>query len=80
LKQFYCPKTIPEWQAFSRDLGALSEIEAMTERFRVIQMLNKNVRKVSKKTGSSIATVSRVAYSSHHHDEGGYKLVLERLN
>lgn len=73
-------KTIQECKIFFRDLCTLSEIEAMVERFQVAKMVNKNIpyREISKKTGSSTATVSRVAFWLHH-GMGGYRLVLERL-
>ena len=73
-------KTIDECRAFFRDLCTLSEIAAMAERFQVAKMLNKNIpyREISKKTGSSTATITRVAYWLNH-GLGGYKLVLKRL-
>jgi len=73
-------KSIKECKSFFRDLCTLSEIEAMTERFQVAKMVNRSIpyREVGKKTGSSTATVTRVAHWLHH-GMGGYKLVLERL-
>jgi len=73
-------KSIKECRAFFRDLCTLSEIKAMIERFQVAKMVRDNLpyREISKKTGSSITTVSRVAHWFHH-GTGGYKLVLDRL-
>lgn len=73
-------KSIKECQAFFRDLCTLYEIKAMTERFQSAKMLANNVsyREISKKTGSSTATITRVAHWLHH-GMGGYKLVLERI-
>ena len=73
-------KSIDECRAFFRDLCTLSEIEAMTERFQVAKMLNKNMpyREISKKTGSSTATITRVAYWLNH-GLSGYKLILKRI-
>ena len=73
-------KTIDECRAFFRDLCTLSEIGAMAERFQVAKMLNKNIsyREISKKTGSSTATITRVAYWLNH-GLGGYKLALKRI-
>ena len=73
-------KTIDECRAFFRDLCTLSEIVAMAERFQVAKMLNKNVsyREICKKTGSSTATITRVAYWLNH-GLGGYKLVFKRI-
>ena len=73
-------KTIDECRAFFRDLCTLSEIEAMTERFQVAKSLNKSIpyREISEKTGSSTATITRVAHWLNH-GLGGYKLVLKRI-
>ena len=73
-------KTIDECREFFRDLCTLSEIEAMTERFQVAKMLNRNIsyRKISNKTGSSTSTITRVAHWLNH-GLGGYKLVLNRM-
>lgn len=73
-------KTVEECRAFFRDLCTLSEIADMTERFQVAKLVRKNVpyREISKKTGSSTATITRVAHWFHH-GTGGYKRVLERL-
>lgn len=73
-------KSKEECKAFFRDLCTLSELEDMIERFQVAKMVKKNVpyREVSKKTGSSTATITRVAHWLHH-GMGGYELVLERL-
>lgn len=73
-------KSIKECQAFFRDLCTLYEINAMTERFQSAKMLSNNIpyRDISKKTGSSTATITRVAHWLHH-GMGGYKLVLERI-
>lgn len=73
-------RTVDECKKFFRDLCTLSEISAMVERFQVAQMVNKEVpyRDISKKTGSSTATVTRVAHWLHH-GMGGYKLILQRL-
>jgi len=73
-------KSIKECRAFFRDLCTLSELKAMTERFQAVKMINKNIpyREISKKTGSSTATITRVAHWLHH-GAGGYKLALDRL-
>jgi len=73
-------KSAKECKAFLRDLCTLSEIEAMIERFQVVKMVKRNIpyREISKKTGSSTATVTRVAHWLHH-GMGGYNLVLDRV-
>lgn len=73
-------KTITECKKFLRDLCTLSEIGAMAERLQVAKMVKKEIpyREICKKTGSSTATITRVAHWFHH-GMGGYKLVLDRL-
>lgn len=73
-------KSVKECKALFRDLCTISEIEAMAERFQVAEMVARNIpyREVSKKTGLSTATVTRVARWLHH-GMGGYKLVLDRM-
>lgn len=73
-------RSVNEYKKFFRDLCTLSEINAMVERFKVVKMVNKETpyREISKKVGSSTATITRVAHWLHH-GKGGYKLVLERL-
>lgn len=74
-------KSTDECKKFFRDLCTTSEIAAMSERFRVVKMIEKEIpyREISKKVGSSTATITRVAHFFHH-GKGGYKLVLDRLN
>lgn len=73
-------KTIKECRAFFRDVCTLSELKAMTERFQVAKMIRKNIpyRQISKKIGSSTATITRVAHWLHH-GMGGYGLALDRI-
>ena len=73
-------KSAKECKAFLRDICTLSEIEAMVERFQVAKMLKNKVpyREISKKTGSSTATVTRVAHWLHH-GMGGYNRALDRM-
>jgi TrpR-related protein YerC/YecD len=73
-------KSAKECKAFLRDVCTLSEIGAMIERFQIAKMVKNNVpyREISKKTGSSTATVTRVAHWLHH-GMGGYDLVLDRM-
>lgn len=73
-------QSIDECKKFFRDLCTLSEINSMVERFKVVKMINEGTsyREISKKVGSSTATITRVAHWLHH-GEGGYKLMLERM-
>ena len=72
-------KTQDECKKFFRDLCTLSELKAMSERLQVAKQVKKNIpyRSIAQKTGSSTATVTRVAHWLHH-GMGGYDLVLER--
>lgn len=69
-----------EVKMFLRDVCTISELNAMAERLAVVQQVNKNIpyREISKNTGASTATVTRVAHWLHH-GTGGYKLVLDRM-
>jgi len=73
-------ESVDECKKFFRDLCTLSEIDAMVERYKVAKMVDEGIpyREISKKVGSSTATITRVAHWLHH-GKGGYKLVLERL-
>lgn len=73
-------KNSTECKKFLRDLCTFSELSAMSERWQVARAVNKQVpyRRIAKKTGSSTATITRVAYWLHH-GTGGYKLILHRL-
>jgi len=73
-------ETADECKKFFRDLCTVSELSSMTERFQSVKMIDDGIpyREISKKTGSSTATITRVAHWFHH-GKGGYKLVLSRL-
>lgn len=72
-------KSVGEFKKFFRDLCTRAELEAMSERWQVVQLLLAGVpyREISKQTGASTATVTRVAQWLNH-GEGGYQLVLKR--
>lgn len=73
-------ETVGECKKFFRDLCTISELDSMAERFAVAKMVDEKIpyRQISKKTGSSTATITRVAHWLHH-GKGGYKLILERI-
>lgn len=73
-------KSFGEVKKFLRDVCTLSELRAMSERWQVAQLVKQGVpyRTIAKKTGSSTATITRVA-NWLHHGLGGYKLMLERM-
>jgi len=64
---------------FLRDLCTPGELEAMAQRWEVVQLLNEGMPylEISKRTGASTATVTRVA-QWFHHGEGGYLLALRK--
>ncbi|NIS70454.1 MAG: hypothetical protein GTO12_16365 [Proteobacteria bacterium] len=73
-------ETADECKKLFRDLCTLSELQAMAERLQVAKRVfaGETYREINKKTGSSTATITRVAHWLHH-GTGGYKLVLERM-
>lgn len=74
-------KTADEVAAFCRDLMTEAEIKEFAGRFAVAKELQagKSQREVSRKTGVSIATVTRVNQWLQR-GMNGYKTVLARLN
>jgi TrpR-related protein YerC/YecD len=65
--------------AFLRDLCTTTELDAMGQRLQVARLVDEGVsyQVISKRTGASTATVTRVAQWLHH-GEGGYSAVLKR--
>jgi len=72
--------TIDECAALFDDLCTISEINAMSQRFEVAQLLSENMvySDIMVKTGASSATISRVARCLNY-GRGGYAGVLRRL-
>src|ERR687888_2052052 len=72
-------RTVAEAERFFRDLCTLSELEAMTHRWQAAQLVDRGLpyHEVSRRTGASTTTVTRVAHWLHH-GEGGYRLMLDR--
>ena len=69
-----------ECRAFFRDLCTPAEIEAMADRWAVVEALGRGLsyRDVHERTGVSVTTVGRVArYLERGY--GGYRLVAGRL-
>ncbi len=63
---------------FLRDIGTLSELQSWSERLEVARLLSQGLsyRQVSKVTGASTTTVTRVAHFLEN-GEGGYRSVLK---
>jgi TrpR-related protein YerC/YecD len=72
-------RTIDEAERFLRDLCTLSELQAMSHRWHAAQLIDQGLpyHEVSRLTGASTTTVTRVAHWLRH-GEGGYRLVLDR--
>ncbi len=71
-----------ECEKFFRDVLTLSELQAVTERFKVARDLNegkKTYREINKETGVSTATITRIAEWMKR-GRGGYKLVFDRAS
>jgi TrpR-related protein YerC/YecD len=65
---------------FFRDLCTLNELEAMAERWGIVQLLDRGLpyREISQVTGASTATVTRIAHWLRY-GEGGYEAALREL-
>ena len=72
-------KSVEDCQKFFEDVCTIKELQSIAQRWEVAVMLNegKNYLDISKKTGASTATISRVAKCLNY-GAGGYELVLER--
>jgi TrpR-related protein YerC/YecD len=68
-----------EVEHFLRDLCTLSELEAMAHRWEVVKLLDQGLpyQEISRRTGASTTTVTRVAHWLRH-GEGGYRTALDR--
>lgn len=66
-----------DMQNFLRDVATLSELQALSERLEVARLLGKGMsyRQISKETGASTTTVTRVAHFLEN-GEGGYRRFL----
>jgi len=73
-------ETVDEVSAFFRDLCTLGELHDMAQRWAVVRLLDKGMHyaEISRSTGASTATITRIAQWLHH-GEGGYSKALERL-
>jgi TrpR-related protein YerC/YecD len=70
------PETIA---AFLKDICTGTELDAMGQRLQVARLVNEGItyQEISRRTGASTATVTRVAQWLHH-GEGGYQAVLKK--
>ena len=73
-------ESVEEIQAFFRDLCTPAELEALTDRWRVVPWLRRGVpyREIHDHTGVSVTTIGRVArYLTL--GNGGYRLAADRV-
>jgi TrpR-related protein YerC/YecD len=65
--------------AFLKDLCTFTELDAMGQRLQVARLVDEGVSylEISRRTGASTATVTRVAQWLHR-GEGGYRAVLKQ--
>jgi TrpR-related protein YerC/YecD len=70
-----------EAERFLRDLCTLGELRDMAQRWAVVRLLDAGLHyaEISKQTGASTATITRIA-SWLNHGEGGYRRMLERMH
>lgn len=73
-------ETPDDAERFFRDLCTLSELHDMAQRWAVARMLDGGLHyaEISRTTGASTATITRIA-SWLHHGEGGYRAMLDRI-
>ncbi|MFI5036753.1 MAG: YerC/YecD family TrpR-related protein [Acidimicrobiales bacterium] len=66
-------------EAFLRDVCTTNELDAMGQRLQVARLVDQGVpyQEISRRTGASTTTVTRVAHWVHY-GEGGYRAVLTR--
>ncbi len=73
-------ETIEETERFFRDLCTLNELRDMAQRWAVVRLLDggKHYAEISRETGASTATITRIA-SWLNHGEGGYRGMLDKV-
>lgn len=74
-------KTKEECYAFLEDICTIKEIQDISQRLAVAQMLSLglNYKTICRETGASTATISRVS-RCYEYGAGGYKNIIVRLN
>ena len=74
-------ETIEDCSNFFEDICTIKEIQDMSQRLEVARMLNRNksYAEISKETGASTATISRVNRSLNYGNDG-YDMVFERMD
>lgn len=74
-------RTSTELAAFLRDLMTVKELKDISQRWRIVQLLDQAVPylEIAKQVGVSTTTVTRCALWLHN-GQGGYKTALSRLH
>jgi TrpR-related protein YerC/YecD len=74
-------RSAEECRAFLRDLCTPAELEAMADRWAVVEWLRRGVpyREIQRATGVSVTTIGRVARFMAN-GNGGYALAAKRLD
>ncbi len=69
-----------EMHAFFHDLCTPAELEALSDRWRVVPFLTRDIpyREIHDRTAVSVTTIGRVARCLQH-GEGGYRTAADRL-
>jgi TrpR-related protein YerC/YecD len=76
-------ETKDEMARFIKDLCTPQEIIVLAERWQVCKLLEEgdlSYRQISSKTGTSLATITRIARFLKDESNQGYKIVLDREN
>ncbi len=70
---------LEETERFFRDLCTITELRDLSQRWAVARLLDEGLHyaDISKRTGASTATITRIA-SWLNHGEGGYRAVLDK--
>ena len=74
-------RSVEECRAFLRDLCTPAELQAMADRWAVVECLRRHLpyREIHRQTGVSVTTIGRVArYLAS--GNGGYALVAQRVD
>jgi len=73
-------KDLEECYSFFEDICTIKELQDISQRLEVAELLSQNISylEISKKTGASTATISRVNKCLLYGNDG-YKTALERL-
>ena len=74
-------ENLDECSRFFEDICTIKELQDLSQRLQVAQMLKKGIsyQEISKQTGASTTTISRVNRCLVY-GGGGYSTILEKLN